>query len=273
MSDGRCEVCGGRGWIVDVATNRARRCVCHATRVRRRRMDGLGVPAKYSSCRLSNFRLAGDRDGQLLNARSACERYIEDFLELDGSLGEAGLLFIGPSGRGKTHLAVAVLIELARQYGVRGRFVDFTSLVADIQATFQPEVAGSQAELLRPLTEADVVVVDELGARRPTPFVSDTLYLLINGRYMARRPTLFTSNFYLSAADEPDRGDEGGEAGGRGFSGASRHDRADRPVRGGRGLNGRVSESLVSRLHQMAKPIYIDAVGDYRRELQAHQHR
>ena len=249
MNEEGCELCSGRGWIVDLATNRARRCTCHSTRVRGRRVDDLGIPPKYQGCRLTNFRLAGDVGDQLLTARRDCDQYIEEFMELDGSLNEAGLVFIGPSGRGKTHLAVAVLIELAEQYGVGGRFVDFTSLVADIQATFQPDAPRNQADLLRPLQEAEVVVVDELGARRPSPFVSDTLYLLINGRYMARRPTLFTSNYYLTSEAEGD------------------------PADAARNLAGRVPASLISRLHQMAKPILIDAVGDYRHELQAHQHR
>ena len=249
MNEAGCEFCQGRGWIVDLVTNRARRCSCYQTRSRSRRLDELGIPPKYQGCRLSNFRLAGDANDQLRAARRSCELYIEDFLELDGSLRETGLVFVGPSGRGKTHLAVAVLVELAEQYGIRGRFVDFTSLVADIQATFQQGADRSQADLLRPLQEADVVVVDELGARRPTPFVSDTLYLLINSRYMARRPTLFTSNYYLTS-----------EADGEVISAAQT-------------LAGRVPASLVSRLHQMAKPIPIDAVGDYRHELQAHQHR
>lgn len=249
MSVADCEFCHGRGWIVDLDTNRARRCSCHRARVRGRRLDELGIPPKYQGCRLSNFRLAGDADDQLSAARRSCELYIDEFLELDGSLRETGLVFVGPSGRGKTHLAVAVLVELAQRYGVHGRFVDFTSLVADIQATFQAGASLSQADLLRPLHEADVVVVDELGARRPTAFVSDTLYLLINGRYMTRRPTLFTSNYYLAP-----EGDE-----------------EDIPA--GRRLGDRVPASLISRLHQMAKPIPIDAVGDYRHELQAHQHR
>ena len=244
-----CELCQDRGWIVDVETNRARRCRCYQERLRSRRRDDLGIPPKYQGCRLSNFRLAGDVGDQLLRARHDCVQYIDEFLESDGSLSERGLVFVGPSGRGKTHLAVAVLYELAEQYGVRGRFVDFTSLVAEIQATFQQGVELSQADLLRPLQEADVLVVDELGARRPTPFVSDTLYLLINSRYMARRPTLFTSNYYLTA-------EEGGE---------------DIPA--DRTLAGRVPASLVSRLHHMAKPIPIDAVGDYRHQVQAHQHR
>ncbi len=249
MNDEDCELCHGRGWIVDLVTNRARRCSCHSARLRSRRLDDLGVPPKYRGCRLTNFRLAGDVGGQLLNARRDCDQYVEEFMELDGSLNETGLVFVGPSGRGKTHLAVAVLMELAEQYGVRGRFVDFTSLVAEIQATFQPDAPQSQADLLRPLQEADVVVVDELGARRPSPFVSDTLYLLINGRYMARRPTLFTSNYHLRSEAEGDRAD------------------------GADTLAGRVPASLISRLHQMAKLILIDAVGDYRHELQAHQHR
>ncbi len=249
MNERGCEFCRDRGWIVDLVTNRARRCSCYQARVRSRRRDALGIPPKYADCRLSNFRLAGDVSDQLLEARRNCDRYIEDFLERDGSLRETGLVFVGPSGRGKTHLAVAVLCELVEQYGVWGRFVDFTSLVAEIQATFQQGVELSQADLLRPLQEADVLVVDELGARRPTPFVSDTLYLLINSRYMARRPTLFTSNYYLNTGE----------------------DGADIPA--DRMLAGRVPASLVSRLHQMAKPISIDAVGDYRHELQAYQHR
>ena len=161
---------------MELDSNRAHRCTCHATRLRSRRVDDLGIPPKYQGCRLTNFRLAGDVGDQLLSARRDCDQYIEEFMELDGSLNESGLVFIGPSGRGKTHLAVAVLVELAEQYGVGGRFVDFTSLVAEIQATFQPDAQQNQADLLRPLQEADVVVVDELGARRPSPFVSDTLY-------------------------------------------------------------------------------------------------
>lgn len=246
MSEAACEFCGDRGWVVDLATNRARRCSCHHGRVRSRRLDELGIPPKYQGCRLSNFRLFGD--DQLQTAHRSCELYIQDFLEVDGSLRETGLVFVGPSGRGKTHLAVAVLVELAEQYGVRGRFVDFTSLVADIQATFQRGSDLSQADLLRPLQEADVVVVDELGARRPTPFVSDTLYLLINGRYMARRPTLFTSNYDLTSEGE------------------------DAPAV--QTLAGRVPARLVSRLHNMAKPIRItEHVVDFRHHVQAHQHR
>lgn len=249
MSEAGCEFCQDRGWVVDLATNRARRCSCHSARVRSRRLEDLGVPPKYRGCRLSNFRLAGDVGDQLLRARHDCDEYIDEFLENDGSLSERGLVFVGPSGRGKTHLAVAVLIELAEQYGVRGRFVDFTKLVADIQSTFQPGNELSQTDLLRPLQEADVVVVDELGARRPTPFVLDTLYLLINGRYMAKRPTLFTSNYDLTVEGAGD-------------------------VSAGQTLADRVSASLVSRLHHMAKPIRIsDDVGDYRHDVQAHQHR
>ncbi len=248
MSQEECEFCHGRGWIVDVPGNTARRCRCHAEQVRERRRGALGIPPKYEGCRLSNFRLAGDVNDQLSAARRASELYVEDFIELDGSLCETGLIFLGPSGRGKTHLAVAVLIELSKQYGVRGRFVDFTSLVAEIQATFHVDSSLSQDDLLRPLQKADVLVVDELGARRPTPFVADLLYLLVNGRYMARRPTLFTTNYYLDPEDPDD-------------------------ARVGSSLEGRVPRSLISRLHQMARPIRIDQPGDYRQDLQAYQHR
>jgi DNA replication protein DnaC len=100
---------------------------------------------------------------------------------------------MGPVGTGKTHLAVAALQALITDKGVRGRFVDFTTLVLEIQMTF--DGSGSSRDILRPLINADVLVVDELGAGKPTPWVMDLLYYLVNTRYVSERLTIFTTNY------------------------------------------------------------------------------
>ncbi len=103
--------------------------------------------------------------------------------------------------------------------------------------------------------EADLLVLDELGARKPTAWVSDTLYLIMNGRYTRRLPTLFTTNYALEAG------------GGQGSGGLDQMPELARRE----ALASRIPALLVSRLYEMAQPIEIRA-GDFRREIKMAQH-
>ena len=191
---------------------------------------------------------------ELLRARTLTSRYVDEFLDLDGHSRESGLIYIGPPGVGKTHLAVAALLELIRRYRVRGRFVDFTSLIYQIQSTFDASSPESKQSVLDPVIHADVLVLDELGAQKPTPWVSEVLYLVLNTRYTRRLPTLFTTNYGLA---EESAATSGGERAG--------------PA-GSDELTSRIPAMLVSRLYEMAQPVVIGSQ-DYRRLVKMHQHR
>ena len=189
-----CARCGDTGWILESLDGRkqARACNCRGASIRRQKLEAAGIPERYRGCTIGNF---NERSAALTRAKEAARNFVDLYPVVD-----AGLLFVGPSGRGKTHLACAVLGELIERKGVSGLYADFSDLLLKIQTSFRPDADISKESLLTPYAETELLVLDELGASKPHPWVLDVLYNLLNTRYNRKKITVSTSNY----EDEPD---------------------------------------------------------------------
>lgn len=186
---GACAVCGGTGWVLESAEDRkqARPCACRGRQLRREKLLAAEIPERYRDCTLANF---SDNTLTLQNAKRTAREFVEAYPAVD-----AGLLLVGPAGRGKTHLACAIVSELVMTKGARALYADFSDLLMKIQTTFRPDSDASKESVLTPYADAELLVLDELGASKPHPWVLDVLYNLLNTRYNRKKITLATSNF------------------------------------------------------------------------------
>jgi DNA replication protein DnaC len=190
-----CEFCSGTGWEL-VEGKGARPCRCRLSEQLKLLLERARIPKRYEDCTFHNY------DPQPLgiptheynqSQRKAlydAQSFVREYPSID-----FGLLFLGPCGVGKTHLAVATIKELILKKGVPCLFYDFRDLLKEIQDSYNPISQNSELKVLSPVYEAEVLVLDELGASKPTDWVRDTMTQIINTRYNNKRLTIFTTNF------------------------------------------------------------------------------
>jgi DNA replication protein DnaC len=191
-----CRFCDDAGLrVVERAdgTRVAEPCVCRTAKRTARQIASAKIPERYAHCTLEDYvpNYGGNNstlNAALLQARNFVKAYPFD-------TGGNGLLLTGSIGVGKTHLAVGMLQALIADRGAKGLFVDYRDLLKQVQNSYNKTVDVTELEILRPVFEAEVLVLDELGANKPTDWVWDTVAHILNTRYNDRRTTIITTNY------------------------------------------------------------------------------
>ncbi len=191
-----CPRCGGAGVRIVAQAGGARvveSCECQAAQRVTRLLRHAAIPARYEHCSLESYD-AGyfGADPSLAKAFMMARHFVDGY---PATTAGRGLLLTGSIGVGKTHLAVGILHALVTEKGVRGLFCDYRELLKQIQHSYNPQVATTEMEILGPVFDAEVLVLDELGASKPTDWVWDTVALVLNSRYNDKKTTLITTNY------------------------------------------------------------------------------
>lgn len=253
-----CQLCRGTGWKMvprpDGSGSVAVACDCGMQERAGRVMERARIPKRYEHCDFESF-VTDLADGKTWTSQHAqslkqAKMLVQAFVRDYPGATEKGLLVMGPSGVGKTHLAVAALKELLRR-GHQGLFCDYRELLKEIQASYNPASESTEMGILDPVRTAEILVLDDLGASKPSDWVRDVVGIVLNSRYNEKRTTLITTNYADSPASEsePVRLPNGK------LIPPSRED----------SLEQRIGARMRSRLYEMCRTVEVFAP-DFRRE-------
>ena len=192
-----CPLCDDTGWkALEIdGVRRVVRCDCWKASVASSLLNDARIPARYNACDFATFETNHD---SLREAHKRATEFAARFPVVD-----RGLLFYGQPGVGKTHLATAILKDVIRKKNARGKFYETSELLRLLRETYGTGTRVNEMDILRPVMEAELLVLDDLGQEKTSDWVQETLGLLINTRYASRRPTIFTTNL-VDTADVTD---------------------------------------------------------------------
>ena len=123
-------------------------------------------------------------------------RYVGDFAEFQKN--GQGLLFWGNVGTGKTFLAGCIANALMEK-NIPVLMTSFPKLLNALGGLY----SGEKNEYLKSLNQYRLLIIDDLGVERDTPYVMETVYLVIDERYKSGKPFIITTNLSLEELRNP----------------------------------------------------------------------
>jgi DNA replication protein DnaC len=186
-----CPICKGAGYLrADVpyghpSFGKPIACDCKEAERKDKRRRQLQEMSNLGAFYDKSFRNFNTRVTGIQEAFSCAYEFAQD--------PNGWLLMIGPNGCGKTHLAAAIANK-SLEDGALVLFATVPDLLDHLRAAFAPTSNEVYDQLFSRMREAEVLVLDDLGAQQSSPWANEKLFQLLNYRYNSRFPTVITAN-------------------------------------------------------------------------------
>lgn len=143
-------------------------------------LESSRMPELYREWTFDNYIVTeGTKD-----AYEAARRYCQS--------GGKGLLFAGPCGVGKSHLAAAIMNDQAAK-GREFAFCTTPELLDDIRRAIDNKQETS--ELIELVKNIDLLFLDDFGAEQTTNWVIERFFIILNARLTRKKDTIITTNY------------------------------------------------------------------------------
>lgn len=154
-----------------------------------RKLGASLIPRRFQGKTFANYRAESETQQRNL---SRCREYAEQF-EKNREDGRC-VVMTGAPGTGKTHLAAAIAAHIMRSAGMTAVYRTVSSLLQFTKGSYGDRAEYTEAQAFASLVDPDLLIIDEVGATKPSEYELATLFNVINGRYEDQRPTIVISN-------------------------------------------------------------------------------
>lgn len=155
-----------------------------------RKLGSTMIPKRFQGRTFDGYQVEPGNEKQA-RALRICRDYADNF-DIHFAAGRC-LLLLGKPGTGKTHLAAAIACQIARCTGHTAVYRTIGGILQYIKGSYG-DSDYSEADAFASLVEPSLLIIDEIGATKPSEFELAVLFQIINGRYEEQKPTVIVSN-------------------------------------------------------------------------------
>lgn len=192
-NEGKCKYCNGElpeskiecGEVIPEGF-----CSIKCSKYYNRKMDSCsylkqsGVPKRYLKCSFKNFIVNNEQIKKVVSD-------LKNITNVNDSI-----LITGRAGCGKTHLAVALMREQSLKTIRRAWFYNVTEILIDLRSVYNKD-GNSEKEMFEKFFTNDILIIDDIGAEKVSDYVVQSWYRIIDHRYSACLPTVYTTNLSM----------------------------------------------------------------------------
>ena len=196
-----CPDCGGSGWIWSRDDNGVPYCEeCHCgirkKMIMQNQLQFAEMPDMYKECRFSNMKSSvyqlPESKEIFIQAAKAVKYWLENIQQMQKQ-GIGLYIYSNTKGSGKTRLVCSMANEMIEKHQKPVKFTTSLRILDEIKNTWGNK-GNAEGKLIEDLSRTEILIIDDFGADSGKDWINERFYSIINGRYVDRKVTIFTSN-------------------------------------------------------------------------------